>query len=682
MAPESFKRKLIAILSADVKGYSRLMGEDEEGTIRILNAYMEVIAGFIQQHRGRVVATGGDSVLAEFASVVDAVRCAVGIQEELKERNKELPEGRRMEFRMGVNLGDVVEEGDNILGDGVNVAARVQSLAEVGGISISGTAYDQIRNKLAFGYEFLGEQTVKNIKEPVRIYRVRMDPGAAIEKKAKPRQWQMATMGFVVVVILVVAAVMIWKFNIPPTPQPEVASKEKITAAPSEKPSATIPTAPAPSVAPSLKEKVTPPLPEKVTKPAPPPAPKMEVASKEKMAFPLPDKPSIAVLPFANMTGDASQEFLVDGLTENIITALARMPQLFVIARNSTFIYKGKGVKVQHVAEELGIQYVLEGSIQRSGDKVRITAQFIDALKGHHLWAAQYDREMKDLFQLTDEVTRKVLSAVIIKLTGQEEAQLRRVKSPKNTETFLKTFEVIAAMRGLNPKDNAQAKRLAEELTEMDPNWSMGPSMLARAHYMDVVLGVSNSPKESLAKALDLAQKAVAMDEFSPINYDTLGYIFSLRGEHERALAEFEKASVLCPSCSDPYMYIGFTQYCMDETDKAIASLQTALRLNPYPPIYYYLHLGNAYRHVGRYGEAISWFKKSLQISPNVQGVYVGLVSCYNLLGREKEARSAAEELLRVNPKFTVETWVKSIPYKNQEKVARFADALRKAGLK
>jgi TolB-like protein/Flp pilus assembly protein TadD len=410
--------------------------------------------------------------------------------------------------------------------------------------------------------------------------------------------------------------------------------------------------------------------------------PPVEKADPKKMAFPLPDKPSIAVLPFANMTGDASQEFLVDGLTENLITALARVPQLFVIARNSTFVYKGKGVKVQQVAEELGVQYVLEGSVQRSGDKVRITAQFIDALNGRHLWAAQYDRDIKDLFQLTDEVSAKVLPSVYLKLTGGGEGRVYHLKGPKDTEAFLKFLELIQSMRGLNPKDNARAKRLAEELIAMDPDWSMGPSMLARAHYMDVVLGVSNSPKESLAKALELAQKAVAMDEFNPTNYDTLGYVLSMMGEHERALAEFEKASTLCPSCSDPYMYIGYIQYCMDETDKAIASLQTALRLNPYPPTYYYAHLGNAYRHVGRYEEAIPAYKKAIQISPNFQMAYVGLVTSYSLLGREEEARSAAQEVVRVNPKFSVEVWTKTMPYRNREKLARFADALRKAGLK
>ena len=681
MTTQEVKRKLSAILSADVKGYSRLMGEDEVGTIHTLNAYKEVMAGLIQHHHGRVVDAPGDNVLAEFASVVDAVECAAEIQKELKTRNAELPENRRMEFRIGVNLGDVIEDGEQILGDGVNIAARLESLSDPGGICISGTAFDQVRNKLELGYEHLGEQTVKNIALPVRVYKVMMAPEAAGkvigEKKAKTRQWQRATIDLVVAVIVVVAAVMIWKFYISPATQPEIASKEKIITPLPEKPSATMP----PSTEVTAKEKVTPSPPEKPSRVATA-TPPVEKADPKKMAFPLPDKPSIAVLPFANMTGDAGQEFLVDGLTENLITTLARVPQLFVIARNSTFVYKGKGVKVQQVAEELGIQYVLEGSVQRSCDKVRVTAQFIDALNGRHLWAAHYDRDMKDLFQLTDEVSAKVLQSVYLKLTGGGEVQLRRIKAPKNTEALLKTFEVVAAMRGLNPKDNAQAKRLAEDLTAMDPDWSAGFTLLARAHYMDVVLGVSTSPKESLAKALELAEKAVAMDEFSPTNYDTLGYVRSMMGEHERALAEFEKASTLCPSCSDPYMYMGYIQYCMDETDKAIASLQTALRLNPYPPTYYYYHLGTAYRHAGRYEEAISAYKKAIQISPNNQTAYIGLVSSYSLLGREEEARSAAQELLRVNPKFAVETWAKTMPYRNREKLARFADALRKAGLK
>ena len=438
MAPESFKRKLIAILSADVKGYSRLMGEDEEGTIRILNAYMQVITGFIQQHRGRVVATGGDSVLAEFASVVDAVRCAVGIQEELKDRNKELPEGRRMEFRIGVNLGDVVEEGDNILGDGVNVAARVQSLAEVGGISISGTAYDQIKNKLALGYEFLGEQTVKNIKEPVRIYRVLMEQGVKTgmvrkESKKGGKQWPFFIVTLGIGMIFLLAAVVAGYFYLRPS------------------------------------------------------LPKVEVASKEKMAFPLPNKPSIAVLPFVNMSDDPKQEFFGDGITEEIITALSKIPQVFVIARTSTFHYKGKAVKVQQVSEELGVRYVLEGSVRKANDKIRITAQLIDATKGSHLWAERYDRDLNDIFALQDEITLKIISALQVNLTVGEQARIT-AKGTKNLEAYLKLMQASEAASRFTKEGNALARKLAEEVIALDPNYASAYLSLSATHLMDIII--------------------------------------------------------------------------------------------------------------------------------------------------------------------------------------------------
>ncbi len=337
MTAQEVKRRLTAILNADVKGYSRLMGENEKETIQTLNTYKEIMTGLIQHHRGRVVDAPGDNVLAEFASVVDAVECAVGIQKELKARNAELPENRRMEFRMGVNLGDVVEDGEQILGDGVNIAARLESLSEAGGICISGKAYDEVKNKLPLGYKYLGEQAVKNIAEPVRVYRVLMEPEAAGkvigEKKAKPRQWQMATMGLAIGLIVIIAAIVIWKLYTPPAPQPEVGSKEKITVAPFENTPATIPTPPAPSIETASKEKVVPPSPEKVSKPMAPPTPKLEVASKDKMALALPDKPSIAVLPFANMSGEKDLEYFSDGLAEGIIDGLSKSDRIFVIAR-------------------------------------------------------------------------------------------------------------------------------------------------------------------------------------------------------------------------------------------------------------------------------------------------------------------------------------------------------------
>ena len=447
MTTQEVKRKLTAILSADVKGYSRLMGENEKETVRTLNEYSEVMTGLIEQHHGRVVDTTGDNLMAEFASVVDAVECAVEIQKELKTLNAELPETRRMEFRIGINLGDVIEEGGRIYGDGVNIAARVESLSEAGGICISGTAFDQVRNKLGLGYEYLGEQTVKNIPLPIRVYKILMQPeeaGKIIgERRAKPKQWQRATIGLVVTVIVLIAAVVMWKLYTPPAPKPEVVRKEKETAAQPEKPPVT---PPASAEVPS-KEKVVPPSPEKVTKPTTPPRPKVEVASKEKMAFPLPDKPSIAVLPFVNISGDPTKDYLSDGITEEIINALAKLPQVFVIARNSSFTYKGKPVKVQQVSEEMGVQYVLEGSVQWSDDRVRITAQLIDALKGHHLFSERYDHELKDIFAVQDEITMKVLNAMRVALMHGEQARVVD-KGTKNLDAYLKLLQAYCTHGG------------------------------------------------------------------------------------------------------------------------------------------------------------------------------------------------------------------------------------------
>jgi adenylate cyclase len=348
MTTPELKRKLTAILSADVKGYSRLMGEDEEWTVRTLDTFKGVMKNIIPQHRGRVVDSTGDNLLAEFASVVDAVQASVEIQQVLRAKNSLLPENRRMEFRIGINLGDVIEEGEWIFGDGVNIAARLEGLAEAGGISISGSAFEQIENKLPLHYDYLGEHEVKNITRPVRVYRALMDNGVVKEKSARPKvqgpRRRILAFGLAGV-LLIVAGVALWQFVLRPT------------------------------------------LPAR---------PLVEKADPQKMAYSLPDKPSIAVLPFVNMSDDPKQEFFSDGITEEIITALSKIPQFFVIARNSTFTYKGKAVKIKQVSEELGVQYVLEGSVRRDGDRVRITAQLIDGLSGKHLkfilaiWAIRY----------------------------------------------------------------------------------------------------------------------------------------------------------------------------------------------------------------------------------------------------------------------------------------------------
>ena len=493
MATQDFKRKLTAILSADVKGYSLLMKEDEEATVRTITTYREVIGSVVRKHRGEVVDSPGDNILAEFASVVDAVRSAVEVQEELKVRNAELPENRRMEFRIGINLGDVIHEKERIYGDGVNVAARVESLADAGGICVSRSAYDQVKDKLTLGYEYLGEHSVKNIAEPVRVYRVLMEPEAAgkviEEKRVEPKRGLKIALAAVIVLLLVVGGFLIWRTASPP----------------------------------------------------------VEVASVEKMAFPLPEKPSLAVLPFDNLSGDSSQDYFSDGITENVITSLSNVSNLFVIARNSTFTYKGKPVKVQQVAEELGVRYVLEGSVQRSEDRVRITAQLIDALTGNHLWAERYDRKFGDIFALQDDITEHVTMALQVKLTEGEQARIRRghIENKEAYEYILRGLEIY---RTFTKEKNAQARKLYEKTVALEPNSTLGWCFIGWTHYRDGRFGWTDTPDKSLALAEELAQKVLALDDSMAEAYSLLSLVYMARKQHEKAVAYGEKALVLAPN--------------------------------------------------------------------------------------------------------------------------------------
>ena len=679
MATQEVKRKLTAILSADVKGYSRLMGEDEESTARTLNTYKEVMTGLIQVHHGRVVDASGDNVLAEFASVVDAVRCAVEIQKELKTRNAELPENRWMEFRIGINLGDVIEDGEQILGDGVNIAARLESLSEAGGICISGTAYDHVENKLSLGYEYLGEQAVKNIAKPVRVYRVLMEPealGKVIGEK-KPRQWQRATISLVVAVIVVAAAVMTWKFYFSPAPQKEIVSKEKVAVPQLEKPSFIIP----PSAEPASKENVPPQIVEKPSMVMTPAPPKVEVAIKEKMAFSLPDKPSIVVLPFTNLTKDPTQEPFCDGLSEEIITALSKIPQLFVIASNTTFTYKGKPVKVKQVSEELGVRYILEGSVRRAGDRIRITAQLIDALKGHHLWAERYDRDLKDLFAVQEDITKRIITAVHVELTDGEMARVL-AKGTSNLHAYLKATEGMWHILQSTKEGVLRAQQLAEEAISLDPNYAYAYMTLGFAHGVSVWLGISPSPAESMKRCIELMQKAVALDDSSGEAHAGLGYWLVLARQYDKAVAEGERGMALEPNSAGVlHNYASILTY-VGRREEAIPLFREALRLNPRPPNAYYRQFGIALRDSGQYDEAIALQKKAIEREPNDTLAYIVLASSYALAGREEEARAAAKELLRVNPAFSLERLAKTTPHKDREVAERFIEALRRAGLK
>jgi len=495
MATEGFKRKLTAVFSADVVGYSRLMGEDETATVKTLEAYKQVMFVLIKQHRGRVVDSPGDNVLAEFASVVDAVQCGVAVQKEIQARNRELPEIRRMQFRIGINLGDVIEEEARIYGDGVNIAARLESLADPGGICVSKTAFDHIEAKLPLGYEYLGEQTVKNIAKPVGAYKVLMEPRVTVRAEAKPKEGakrRLMLIALAGVLVVAAGAAAFWQFAFRPTP------------------------------------------------------PMVEKASRERMAFPLPDKPSIAVMPFLNMTGEQKQDFFCDGLSENLITTLSKVPELFVIARESTFSYKGKGAKVRQVSEELGVQYVLEGSVQMAGDRVRVTAQLIDALKGHHLWSERYDRSMKDLFELQDEITMKILTELRVTITGER----TRSKGTDNLQAYLKNLEGEGYYGQSTKEANAEAKRLFQEAIALDPNWASPYANLARALYMDLFYGAGESPKETLSNAMNLAQKAVELDNSSADAYAIVSGILLGMRQHDKAIEAGERAVTLDPNSS------------------------------------------------------------------------------------------------------------------------------------
>jgi adenylate cyclase len=629
MATEGFKRKLAAVFSADVAGYSRLMGEDEAATLTTLEAYKQVLFVLIKQHRGRVVASPGDNVLAEFASVVDAVQCGVAVQKEIEPRNTELPENRRMKFRIGINLGDVIEEGDSIYGDGVNIAARLESLADPGGICVSKTAFEHIEAKLPYGYEFLGEQTVKNIAKPVGTYKVLMEQRVTVKAKAKPKEGLRQRSVFITLLgVLVVALGVAAFWHLPRTPV----------------------------------------------------RPAVEKTSRQQMAFPLPDKPSIAVMPFVNMTGDQSQDFFCDGLTESLITALSKVPQLLVIARESTFSYKGKAPKISQVSQELGVQYVLEGSVQKAGDRVRVTAQLIDALKGHHLWSERYDRNVKDLFDLQDEITMKILTELRVTITEDGSARIH-TKGTDNLQAYLKVLEGNGYLNQGNREAQAEAERLYQEAMELDPNYPTAYVSLAYALYVDVLMGGSESPKEALSNAMRSAQKAVELDNSSSDAHAVVCNILLGMREYDKALEAGERAVTVGPNNSMALGALANSLIYTGRSEEALPLLRQAIRLDPFRSGPYRL-FGHACRETGRYEEGIAALKKFLQIAPNDMTMRVILVSLYMYAGREDEARVTVAEIQRIAPNFSLERIAKASPWKDGATRDRYIDSLRKAGLK
>jgi len=576
-------RKLRAIFSADVKGYSILMADDEVATIQTLKKYRNMMSACIEQHEGRVVDAVGDNLLAEFDSAVDAVQCAVEVQKQLKVKNQELPEDKRLEFRIGINIGDVIQDGDRLFGDGVNVAARIEGLADAGGICVSRSTYDQIKNKLELSFDYLGEHKVKNLKEPVRVYKVLLEP----------------TIDY-----------------------------ESITGETLE----------------------------------------------------LPEKPSIAVLPFVNMSGDPSQEYFSDGITEQIINGLSKVLNLFVIARNSSFAYKGKSVNVQQVGKELGVRYVLEGSVQKAGERVRITAQLIDSTTGYHLWSENYDRDLSDIFALQDEITLKIMFTMQIKLTFGEQARLWE----KGT-TNIQAYDMF--MRGIdfyfrhNEKDNRQAQQFYKEAINIDKAYAFPYAMLGFSHILDLLYGWGESPIKSFEQAETCAEQALTLNDSLDLSHLLMGWIHLFKRQHDEAIKEVERAIKLNPNGAMAHASLGLILVFSDKTELAIKFLKRAFRLDPIPPHHFYTYLAVAHRNNGEYEKAIDLAEKGLSGNPDQVTGYLILAASYSLLNRAEEAHKAVEEVLRINPNFSLEYHGKMLPYKNQGALDKYINALRKAGL-
>jgi adenylate cyclase len=579
------------------------------------------MSSLIQKHRGRVVDSPGDNLLAEFGSVVDALRSAWDIQQEIKTRNTDLPENRQMNFRIGV-----IQEGERIYGDGVNIAARLESLAEEGGICISGTAYDHVKNKLPLRYDYQGEQTVKNIEDPVRVYRVLMEPegptkatGEA-EPKLKRRKLALAVLTSVLVLA---AAVGVFNFYLRPPP----------------------------------------------SKPTP----------EEKPTLELSDKPSIAVLPFSNLSGEREQEYFSDGVTNDIITDISKFHELVVIASNTVFTYKGKPVDIKEVGRELGVRYVLEGSVQKGADKVRINAQLIDASTGSHLWAERYDRDLKDLFSVQDEIVQTIVTTLAVKIGSLERERAMR-KDTENLEAYDYVLRGGEYLRTRTRATNIKAEEMFTKAIELDPSYTTAYVGLGLRHVLRVAYGWTEFPAQALQQAHDLAQKALSLDESHAGAHSLLGNVYVYRGQHELAISELQRAIELNPNDAFSRRYLGMVMLWSSRPDDAIQAYKTALRYDPRTAAGTHMFLGLGYYLKGQYDAAISTIERGVARHPDFVGNHIALAAAYAQAGRSEEAARAGEKVLRLDPFFEVESY--GTVFRNPADREHIRAGLRKAGLK
>jgi TolB-like protein/class 3 adenylate cyclase len=589
MAEQRVQRRLAAILAADVVGYSRLMERDETGTLaRLMTLRQQIVDPAIAAYAGRMVKLMGDVALVEFASAVDAVTCAIEIQKSVREHNASGPEDRWIQFRIGINVGDIIVEGDDIYGDGVNVAARIEALAEPGGIFISRAAAEQVRDKLPIRIEKRGDHQVKNIARSIEVFCVVSEEAPATASSTSP-------------------------------------------------------------------------------------------SAARASALVALEKPSIAVLAFNNMSGDAEQEYFSDGISEDIITDLSKVSELHVIARNSSFVYKHQAVSVPDAAKTLGVRYVLEGSVRKAGNRVRVTAQLIDSITGGHVWASRYDRDLTDIFAVQDELTQEIVAALKVKLTSQEQVRLTHGRSVDIAayELFLRGREQswVHTRTG-----NIAAHNLLGRALAIDPGYVAAHARIAFIHVIDYANGWTEAPNISLQTGLDIAQKAVAMDPEEPDGHIALAVACMWNRELERALAEAGRCLALLPNSAEGHLATAHAQIFFGDAAAALERLDAYMRLDPlYPDIALYF-LAEARFSLGEFLQAAAALDQRLERNPQSETSYALLASCYGHLGRLAESRAAWKETLRINPSFSLERRERILPFKNPADYERRVQGLRLAG--
>jgi adenylate cyclase len=620
------ERRLAAILAADMVGYSRLVASDEAGTIERQKLHRAtLIDPKIAQYGGRIVKTTGDGMLVEFTSVVDAVQCAVEIQQAMPQREAQVADADPIQYRVGINLGDIVIDGDDILGDGVNIAARLESLAEPGGICISRPVHTQIKGKLDLNFEDLGEKEVKNIPEPVAVYRVMLDhktaafvtPIAQKAAKRASRRWAIAALAAAPLVVGVIG-VFLWQ----------------------------------------------------------PWKPDVEPASLERMAFPLPQEASIAVLPFQNLSDDPEQEYFADGLTNDIITDLSRMKDLFVIASNSTFTYKDKPVKVQKVAEELGVRYVLEGSVQRAGDTVRINAQLIDAITGRHLWADRYERNATDLFAVQAEIIETIVATLAFKVDTIERDRVL-LKDTENLAAYELYRRAREAFFVWTKADMAEARELSERAIELDPNYMQPYALMARILGVQAQSGWVDDPDDTRDLAIEMGRKAVALSPDDYYSHWELGGAYMFKGDFDRAFSEYERALTLNPNDADLLAEMVELLVKTGKAEDAVVQIKSAMRINPHYPDWYLWNLGWSQYFAGQYAEALAALN---QMSNPPNAVRRHLAAVLVRLGRVEEARKVIEAFVAETPDHTLSTEM-AYRWQHRPYLDKLIDDLRTAGL-